>query len=289
LQATDVKVTVRLISTGVETTLVKDTDYSVDTVQAEITLIDAGQAWLITGFLRSTYAMTLRRVRDVTQETDVRNQGDFFPEAHENAFDHEIMVAQQLTDELARSIHLPVTEAGSEALTTLPAADQRASKFLAFDASGNPLASEGSGTPATAFMATVLDDPDAATARATLDVPSNAEAILDALIDAKGDLIVGSAADTPARLAVGTNDQALLAASGEATGAKWGPIPLAGLGALTTKGDLLAFTTAHARLAVGTDGQGLIADSTQASGLKWAVPEAIDTTARLMAMAAMED
>ena len=41
-------------------------------------------------------------------------------------------------------------------------------------------------------------------------------------IDAKGDLVVGTGADTFSRLAVGTNDYFLQAASGEATGLKWG-------------------------------------------------------------------
>jgi hypothetical protein len=40
-------------------------------------------------------------------------------------------------------------------------------------------------------------------------------------IDAKGDLVVGTGADTFARLAVGTNDYVLTAASGETTGLKW--------------------------------------------------------------------
>lgn len=46
-------------------------------------------------------------------------------------------------------------------------------------------------------------------------------AIAKTLIDAKGDLIVGSAADTASRLAVGTNDQILVADSSTATGLKW--------------------------------------------------------------------
>jgi hypothetical protein len=40
-------------------------------------------------------------------------------------------------------------------------------------------------------------------------------------IDAKGDLVVGTGADTFARLGVGTNGQALIADSAEATGLKW--------------------------------------------------------------------
>ena len=48
-------------------------------------------------------------------------------------------------------------------------------------------------------------------------------------IDAKGDLVVGTGADTFARLAVGANDTILVAASGEATGLKWAA-PAAGGG-----------------------------------------------------------
>ena len=40
-------------------------------------------------------------------------------------------------------------------------------------------------------------------------------------IDAKGDLVAGTGADTFARLAVGTNNQVLVADSAEATGLKW--------------------------------------------------------------------
>lgn len=98
--------------------------------------------------------------------------------------------------------------------------------------------------------------------------------ITKALLDAKGDIIAATAADTPARLAVGTNGQVLTADSGEATGIKWGT---AGSGSVAAdaiwdaKGDLAGGTGADtaARLAVGTNGQVLSADSAEATGLKW--------------------
>jgi hypothetical protein len=49
----------------------------------------------------------------------------------------------------------------------------------------------------------------------------DSNAIQNAIVDAKGDLIGATAADTPARLAVGTDGQVLTADSAEATGMKW--------------------------------------------------------------------
>ena len=48
-----------------------------------------------------------------------------------------------------------------------------------------------------------------------------ADAIPETLIDAKGDLVVGTAADTAARLGVGSDGQVLTADSAEAGGVKW--------------------------------------------------------------------
>lgn len=53
------------------------------------------------------------------------------------------------------------------------------------------------------------------------DLADNAQNTKPKVIDAKGDLIVGTGADAAGRLAVGTNDFVLTAASGEATGLKW--------------------------------------------------------------------
>jgi hypothetical protein len=49
----------------------------------------------------------------------------------------------------------------------------------------------------------------------------DSNAIQNTIVDAKGDLIAATAADTPARLAVGTNGQVLTADSTAATGLAW--------------------------------------------------------------------
>lgn len=89
------------------------------------------------------------------------------------------------------------------------------------------------------------------------------------IVDAKGDLIVATAADSVSRQAVGSNNQTLYADSTQSTGVAWGA---SAKSALTAKGDLLTATAANtlSNLAVGTNGQVLTADSTTATGLKWA-------------------
>ena len=63
----------------------------------------------------------------------------------------------------------------------------------------------------------------------------DSNAIQNAIVDAKGDLIAATAADTPARLAVGTNGQVLTADSAESTGMKWATpaTPVSGLTLIT--------------------------------------------------------
>lgn len=101
----------------------------------------------------------------------------------------------------------------------------------------------------------------------------DSNAIQNAIVDAKGDLIAASAADTPTRLAVGTNEHRLVADSAETTGLKY--VADTTNYAIAAKGDLLVGTAADtlAALTVGTNGHVLTADSTVSpTGVKWAAP-----------------
>ena len=103
-----------------------------------------------------------------------------------------------------------------------------------------------------------------------------ANRLTKSLIDAKGDLYVGTADNTVARLGVGSNSQILTVDSTTSTGLKWAtPAPSGGTASwnvVTTKGDLIVATADSTviRLGVGSNGQVLVADSAQTAGVKWA-------------------
>ena len=136
-------VKVKLTSTLAETTLVKTTDYTVTGVGVaaggNVVLVDNDQAWLdASGFLLSTYTLTIDRVVPLTQETSITSQGNYRPELHEKQFDRLVMIDLQQQKEINQSLKLPSTETGSASSTTIPNATTRANGVLAFDSSGNP-------------------------------------------------------------------------------------------------------------------------------------------------------
>lgn len=110
---------------------------------------------------------------------DIERQSDFSgsswrPDTVNDEIDILIMLMKQLNSIYQRTFRLSETD--SDAALILPALADRASKFLGFDASGLPIASEGSvdGLTVSAFIATLIDDADAATALATLTAAGTA-------------------------------------------------------------------------------------------------------------------
>jgi hypothetical protein len=107
-----VKVAVRETATGTQTILTLTTDYTVtdagEATGGNIVLAGTGKAWQGTGsFLDTGYELAILRNTPLTQLTDIRNQGEFFPETHEDAFDKNVEIDQTQQEQIDRSIKLP--------------------------------------------------------------------------------------------------------------------------------------------------------------------------------------
>jgi hypothetical protein len=89
---------------GNEATLALNTDYTVTGAGNA-----AGGNVVLTNDLTSNYSMVIRRNIGLTQETHFRNQGVFFPERHEDAFDRGVMLTQQTKELISRTLTLPDT------------------------------------------------------------------------------------------------------------------------------------------------------------------------------------
>jgi len=126
----------------VESTLTISTDYTVSGVGTSsggtVTLVDSGQSWLDgDGDLLTGYTITIRRVVQIVQETDIRNQGDFYPEVHEDQFDYHTFVDQQQQDEIDRSVKNPESVPTSTFDPTLPAGIDTANVSIVTNSSGD--------------------------------------------------------------------------------------------------------------------------------------------------------
>lgn len=112
----------------VQTTLVLDTDYSVSGAggsSGSVTYPISGEP------LPAGHTITINRVVPLKQLTDFENQGGFFAETHEDAFDYVTMALQQMQEELDRSVKVSVTsgESGEDILDSIDEAVADASQY----------------------------------------------------------------------------------------------------------------------------------------------------------------
>jgi len=118
--------------TGVSTTLTLNSDYTVSGEGDE-------EGGLINVVVAPAAGQRLKvsRIVDILQLLDLRNQGKFFAEVHEDAFDLLTMIAQQHESGIGSALR--VAESDSVP-SRLPAAAARANQLLSFDSAGNPIA-----------------------------------------------------------------------------------------------------------------------------------------------------
>lgn len=115
-------------TSGVETTLVLSTDYSVTGGTASGTLTT-------TAAYPSGSTLTIERSIPILQSLDLADGDELSAESLERAFDLLTMIAQQISRTTDSSLRVPET---ATALPLLPSASARANRTLAFDSAGNP-------------------------------------------------------------------------------------------------------------------------------------------------------
>jgi hypothetical protein len=135
-------------STGLESTLILNTDYTVSLNTDQ----DSNPGGNVTLLAVLAVGFTMVITSDIAnlQPTDLTNQGGFYPEVITDALDRATIQIQQMADELTRSIKIPISD-GLSLDMELPTAAARANSFLAFDATGEPtvVTAGSSGAPTT--------------------------------------------------------------------------------------------------------------------------------------------
>ncbi len=138
----DLNVIQRVTDTGVESTLVETTNYTV-----AITGDTGGTLTTVTAIAVSAEIHLIRDTPN-TQNLDLIAGGPWNPELAEDAWDKAVKLTIEDKDKLTRALRAPATDPTALNMV-LPNSVDRASKNLGFDASGNPTVTDSSGTFAT--------------------------------------------------------------------------------------------------------------------------------------------
>ena len=113
--STDIVVTTTVIATGVETTLSEGSSSSTYSVGITTYPATGSITYPASGGspLASTHTITIKRVLTLEQQTDLNNQGGYFPDTQETQFDKLLMIDLQQQDDIARALKFPVSYTGS--------------------------------------------------------------------------------------------------------------------------------------------------------------------------------
>ena len=123
------------------TLLTLTTDY---TVSISSTL-GTGSVTLVSAATGSD-TITIIGNRAIQRTSDFTTGGDLFANTLNDELDSQTIFIQQIDEKVTRAITAPETDPTTINMV-LPAKASRASKYLAFDSNGNPVATAGAGTP----------------------------------------------------------------------------------------------------------------------------------------------
>ena len=142
---------IHVAADGTETTLTEgtgSTNYSVSVTYYPGTgsIVYPATA---TSPISASESLIIKRVLPLTQETDLENEGGYFPETQELALDKGIMIDQQQQDELDRSVKIRDADKATVS-PNLPA--PVANNYLAWNADADEIVSQSRSGKSRAVM-----------------------------------------------------------------------------------------------------------------------------------------
>ena len=156
--STDIIVVKKTVATGVEEVLIEGT--SATTYSINIAVLGYPATGSITypalvsaTAMSSDYQIVIKRELPITQTTDLQNQGGYFPDTQETIADKSTIVNLQQQEELDRSLKGAIADATTLDMT-IPAAVDRANKYLTFSSTGEPTATDAATASGTSVLAT---------------------------------------------------------------------------------------------------------------------------------------
>lgn len=158
---------------GTESTLTLTTDYTVYGAGE-----DSGGYILLETALTESYTIVLKRVRELTQEADLKNATEFQPQAHEDAFDKLVMIAQQQKEEIGRCIKVSPFESTSFNATLPAGADTHTDSLIVVSSDGISLAWGPSGADIGGAVAGAAEATSAAIAAVSAAEDAESYALL---------------------------------------------------------------------------------------------------------------
>ncbi len=152
---------------AVETVWALTTDYTLTTAG-----VDSGGTLTATVAPATGETIVITLEPPNTQTSDFPLGGQFPSPTVEDGLDLAAQRDSKINDILNRVFLVPKTDTQTGSNLELPLDSSRASKFLAFDSNGKPIAAAGTSAdlnPVSTYINTLLDDADAGTARTTLE------------------------------------------------------------------------------------------------------------------------
>lgn len=186
-------------TTGTEATWVLDTNYTLT-----VAGVSTGGTLTATTAPATNETLVLTLEPPDTQDSGIPLGGALPSSTIEDEFDKASQRDAKLSSALDRCLRAPRSDTRTGTNLVIPNETDRASKFLSFDSDGDATVAAGTSAdlgPVSAFIDTLLDDADSATARATLEIETSETATgtltLDAdihtsLIDSSGGAVVAT-------------------------------------------------------------------------------------------------